>query len=90
MSGVSFNHLVGHLRKVLAELPDRRKGKNLSYAMEDFGLSAFSVFFTQSPSFLAHQKAMQAARGHHNAQSFFQIQEIPSDNQIRMAVAKSV
>jgi hypothetical protein len=36
MSGVSFNHLVGHLRK----------GKNLSYGMEDFGLSAFSVFFT--------------------------------------------
>lgn len=59
MSGVSFKHLVGHLRNVLAELPDWRKGKNLSYAMEDFGLSAFSVFFTQSPSFLAHQKAMQ-------------------------------
>jgi hypothetical protein len=83
MSGVSFKHLVGHLRNVLAELPDWRKGKNLSYAMEDFGLSAFSVFFTQSPSFLAHQKAMQAARGQNNAQSFFQIQEIPSDNQIR-------
>ena len=83
MSGVSFNHLVGHLRKVLAELPDRRKGKNLSYEMEDFGLSAFSVFFTQSPSFLAYQKAMQAARGRNNAQSFFEIQEIPSDNQIR-------
>jgi len=83
MSGVSFNPLVGHLRKVLAALPDRRKGKNLSYAMEDFGLSAFSVFFTQSPSFLAYQKAMQAARGQNNAQSFFEIQEIPSDNQIR-------
>ena len=46
MSGVSFKHLVSHLRKVLAELPDRRKGKNLSYDREDFGLSAFSVFFT--------------------------------------------
>lgn len=72
-----FNDLIGCLRQVLAGLPDRRKGKNLSYAMEDFGLSAFSVFFTQSPSFLAHQKAMQAARGHNNAQSFFQIEEIP-------------
>ena len=51
--------------------------------MEDFGLSAFAVFFTQSPSFLAHQKAMQTARGHNNAQSFFAIQDIPSDNQIR-------
>ena len=83
MSRVSFKDLVGHLRKVLAELPDRRKGKNLTYDMEDFGLSAFSVFFTQSPSFLAHQKAMQRDRGQNNAQSFFHIQKIPSDNQIR-------
>jgi len=83
MKGTGFHDLVGGLREVLAGLPDRRKGKNLSYAMEDFGLSAFSVFFTQSPSFLAHQKAMQVARGKNNAQSFFHIDEIPSDNQIR-------
>jgi hypothetical protein len=80
---VSFKHLIGHLRTVLAEQPDGRTGQNLSYEMEDFGLSAFSVFFTQSPSFLAHQKAMQAARGQNNAQSFFEIQAIPCDNQIR-------
>ena len=46
MKGAKFNDLVGHLRQVLAGLPDRRKGKNRSYAMADFGLSAFSVFFT--------------------------------------------
>ena len=83
MKGAKFNDLVGHLRQVLAGLPDRPKGKNFSSAMADFGLSAFSVFFTQSPSFLAQQKAMQAARGQNNAQSFFQIEAIPSDNQIR-------
>ena len=62
MKGTAFKDLVGGLRHLLAELPDRRKGKNLSYAMEDFGLSAFRVFFTQCPSFLAHQKAMQQAK----------------------------
>ena len=41
------------LRAVGAALPDRRTGKNLSYTMADFALSAFAVFFTQSPSFLA-------------------------------------
>lgn len=82
MKGTRFHDLVGSLRAVLAGLPDRRKAKNLSYAMAEFGLSAFSVFFTQSPSFLAHQKTLQAARGKNNAQSFFQIHEIPSDNQI--------
>ena len=75
--------MVGHLRKVFAGLPDRRTGSNLSYSMEDFGMSAFSVFFTQSPSFLAHQKTMERTRGGNNAKSFFGIERIPCDNQIR-------
>lgn len=83
MKGTRFDELVAELRAVFAALPDRRTGKNISYSMEDFGLSAFAVFFTQSPSFLAHQKAMQTARGHNNAQSFFQIEALPCDNQIR-------
>jgi hypothetical protein len=83
MKRVGFDELAAYLRGALAALPDRRKGKNLSSAMEDFGLSAFSVFFTQSPSFLAHQRTRQQARGHHNVQSFFHVQQIPCDNQIR-------
>ncbi len=83
MKGTRFQDLLGELRQIFAAWPDRREGQNLSYAMEDFGASAFAVFFTQSPSFLAHQKAMQAARGHHNAQSLFQVEAIPCDNQIR-------
>ena len=83
MKGAGFNDVTGCLGAVLAGRPDRRKGKNRSYAMADFGGSAFAVFFTQSPSFLAHQAAMQADRGRNNAQSCFQIQAIPSDNQIR-------
>jgi len=50
-----FNRWLDSLREQLATLPDRRRGTNTSYAMEDFALSAFAVFFTQSPSFLAHQ-----------------------------------
>jgi hypothetical protein len=38
MSGTRFNDLVGYLREVLATLPDRRRGKNISYPMADFGL----------------------------------------------------
>lgn len=83
MSRPAFNDLVGSLRQTLAGLPDRRTGQNRSYAMADFGLGAFAVFFTQSPSFLAHQQAMQTARRGNNAQSLFGIQAIPSDNQIR-------
>jgi hypothetical protein len=72
-----------HLRHVLGAFPDCRTGDNTSYSMEDIGLGAFSVFFTQCPSFLAHQKTMQQAKGQSNAQSLFHLQEIPSDNHIR-------
>jgi len=83
VKNAKFEDLVGHLRKVFAGLPDRRTGSNRSYSMEDFGMSAFSVFFTQSPSFLAHQKTMECTWGKNNAKTFFGIQRIPCDNQIR-------
>ncbi len=46
-------------------------------------MSAFSVFFTQSPSFLAHQRDMKLRKGRSNAESLFELTDIPSDNQIR-------
>lgn len=51
--------------------------------MEDVAIGAFSVFFTQSPSFLAHQTAMAETKGKNNAQTLFGIQNIPTDNHIR-------
>lgn len=78
-----WNRLIGQTSKVLGALPDRRTGDNCQYSMEDIGLAAFSVFFTQSPSFLAHQKTMEQSKGQSNAQTLFQIEKIPSDNHIR-------
>jgi hypothetical protein len=51
--------------------------------MEDIALSAFSVFCTQSPSFLAYQEAMKKTKGKSNAQTLFGIEKIPTDNHIR-------
>ena len=62
---------------------DLRTGKNSIYEMRDVGMSAFSVFFTQSPSFLAHQRDMKLRKGRCNAESLFDLSDIPSDNQIR-------
>jgi hypothetical protein len=67
-------------------LPDARTGDNTRYSMEDIGLSAFSVFFTQSPSFLSAQKTLEQNKGCNNAKSLFQIQEIPCDNHIRQCL----
>jgi len=46
-------------------------------------LGAFSVFYLQSPSFLAHQRDMQRNKGQNNAQGLFGVERIPSDGQIR-------
>lgn len=78
-----FDTLVGSFRQRLSSLPDNRTGKNTRYGMEDAALSAFSVFFTQTPSFLAYQRKIADSKGKSNAQSLFGVHQIPSDNQIR-------
>jgi hypothetical protein len=51
--------------------------------MTDAVLSAFSVFYTQAPSFLSWQQDMEKRRGQNNAHSLFGIERIPSPEQIR-------
>lgn len=83
MNTRAFDHLIERLRSVAAALPDRRTGDNTRYAMADIALAAFSVFFTQCPSFLSYQRGMEQARGRNNARSLFQVERIPTDNHIR-------
>jgi hypothetical protein len=53
--------------------------------MADAGMAAFSVFFMQSQSFLAHQQRLQQGAGHgrSNCETLFEMTAIPCDNQIR-------
>jgi hypothetical protein len=60
----------------------RKGGNNQRYVIGDAGLSAFSVFFLQSPSFLDYQRRMQKERGRNNASSLFGVHQIPSTQQI--------
>lgn len=75
--------LVASLRRCCASLPDKRRGDNGRYAMADIGLAAFSVFFLQSPSFLAHQRHLSQGEGRSNCETLFGMTAIPSDNHIR-------
>jgi hypothetical protein len=75
--------MIEALRQECRQFPDERSGENKQYELQDVGMSAFSVFFTQSPSFLAHQRDMQLRKGQSNAERLFGLAEIPSDNQIR-------
>ena len=81
---IKINQLIHFLTKELDNLPDRRKPvNNTKYEISDALLSAFSIFFTQSPSFLSHQRLMEKIKEKNNASSLFKISKIPCDNQIR-------
>src|SRR5512147_1009936 len=56
---LTLDDITKQLRGAFATFIDPRKGKNTSYTMVDAGLSAFSVFFMQSPSFLEYQRSLQ-------------------------------
>jgi hypothetical protein len=81
---LSLQALMQHYREHWSTLRDSRKtNNNQRYTIADGALSAFAVFFMQSPSFLAHQRLLQRNKGRNNARSLFQVTEIPSDSQIR-------
>ena len=79
-------NLIADLGSVCAGLPDQRKGprRDGDYSMADIGLSAFSLFFMGSPSFLEHQRALERGQGRSNCQTLFGMSAIPSDKYIRL------
>lgn len=79
----TFDAMIASLQQAMEKFPDNRTGKNIQYDIMDAATGAFSVFFTQCPSFLAHQKLLEQKHGLSNAKTLFGMQSIPSDNQIR-------
>jgi hypothetical protein len=84
LSAPTRSNLTELIHTTLKNLPDGRRPSNATtFEMIDAGLSAFSVCFTQSPSFLDWQIRMQQAHGKNNANSIFGVHQIPSIPQIR-------
>jgi hypothetical protein len=80
---LKFRALQASVREALDQVPEHRNGQNTQYSLTEAGMSAFAVFYMQSPSFLAYQRDMQRQRGQNNAQSLFGVAQIPSDSQLR-------
>ena len=81
--GLNFKEMLRLLEIALECIPEHRKGQNTKYALIDAGLSAFSVFYMQSPSFLLWQQDMERRKGQNNARNLFGINAIPSDEQTK-------
>jgi len=81
-----FESLLAGLRTVCADFPDARRSPDpeLDYSMADIELSAFSLFFMQSESFLSYQRRLEKGHGTSNCHSLFGMKKIPTDNYIRL------
>jgi hypothetical protein len=74
--------LLDGVRLACAGFPDKRRG-DVTYSMADIGLSAFSLFFMQSESFLSYQRGLEEGCKTSNCHSLFGMTAIPTDNHIR-------
>jgi hypothetical protein len=75
--------LLSALKSACAGFPDKRRGGEATYSMADIGLSAFSLFFMQSESFLEYQRGLEQGSADSNCRSLFGMAAIPTDNHIR-------
>jgi hypothetical protein len=62
LSELRLPSMIKRLEQACENFPDLRAGKNSVYELVDIGMSSFSVFFTQSPSFLAQQRELKETK----------------------------
>lgn len=79
-----FETIIAAMKSKFAELPDACQPSNgTKYEVLDAVLSAYSVFFMQSPSFLAHEQDRKRERGKNNLESLFGVHKTPTTSQIK-------
>ena len=74
-----LNKIVTKFKDLAKDITDKRGKKHRTYTIEDIFLSAFAVFFMQSPSWLSFQRNMQEQKGKNNAKTLFDINKVPTD-----------
>ncbi|MEZ5671760.1 MAG: hypothetical protein R3E08_05010 [Thiotrichaceae bacterium] len=60
---LTLSDITKKMRDTFQNFVDPRTGKNKMYSMVDAALSAFSIFFMQSPSFLEYQRTLEQTQG---------------------------
>ncbi|MEM7738577.1 MAG: hypothetical protein AAF267_22620 [Deinococcota bacterium] len=80
---LSLKAIVDCVASVFDAQQDKRDARRCRYQLSDAGLAAFSVFFTQSASFLEHQRDLRRRKGKSNAENLFGLETPPTDQQIR-------
>lgn len=63
-------------------MEDKRKG-NVHYPLPDCLMGAFAMMFFQDPAVLEFQRRLQQQYNRNNLRTFFKIEDIPKDTQLR-------
>jgi hypothetical protein len=66
-----------------AAIADQRDPRRITWELPAVLMSAFAMLFFQHPSLLEYQRRMQKRTGRSNLERVFQVEEIPSDTQMR-------
>src|SRR5690349_21634731 len=80
---LNFTALRKALSALLRQLPDARQPGKTGYRLHDAVMAAFACMYFQDPSLVQFQQRLQDALYRNNLMTLFDVQAIPSDNQIR-------
>ena len=83
---LSFSALSQVLSKHFENLPDTRQAAKTDYSLHDILMSAFAMMYFQDTSLLAFQRRMQDSIQRNNLKSFFAVESIPKDTQLRTVI----
>lgn len=83
LKSLTFDAFRALLASTFQHLPDRRAPRRITWELPAVLMSAFAMFFFQHPSLLEYQRRMKQQRGRSNLERVFEVEEIPSDTQMR-------
>ena len=80
---LTFEAFRDELATTFAQIADSRDPHRITWEMPAVLMSAFAMLFFQHPSLLEYQRRMQKRTGRSNLERVFQVEELPSDTQMR-------
>ena len=83
---LSFSSLRKALSAQFRNLTDTRREQSTDYSIHDAMMSGFACMYFQDPSLLQFQKRLQEDRHSNNLKTLYDIEDIPSNTQLREVV----
>jgi hypothetical protein len=80
---LTFDAFRDMLATTFAAIADQRDPRRITWELPAVLMSAFAMLFFQHPSLLEYQRRMQQRTGRSNLERVFQVEELPSDTQMR-------